>query len=196
MQRIGYLIICSILLVGCKPVRARFSELIPLSLDYDNSPDNIVIYADVQPYPGAPEPGEECLATYQPQLRIFGDGLVYLNIASGYESQPLEWEGKFDESKITELLMFLKKEGFFNSWNLGEINPVNPAGTGFRMGANLEATQVVYEGGGALDPPLYHTLIHEKVLPSLTPLSESGKNDERIAAILRAIEDCHRRINE
>ncbi len=192
MRKITYIFICCIVLIGCKPIRARFSELIPLSLNYDDSPENIVIYADVQPYPGAPKPGEECLASYQPQLRIWGDGLVYLNIVSGYESPPLEWEGKFDENKITELLKFLKNEGFFKSWNPGEINP---AGTSFRMGANLKKTRVVYERG-VLDPPLYHTLIHDKVLPSLTPLSESGKNDERIAAILRAFESCQQRINE
>jgi hypothetical protein len=190
MWRIASVFICCILLTGCRSIPAWFSANFPLSLDYDNSPDNVVIYADVQPYPGAPEPGKECLAQYQPRLRIWGDGLVYLNIAMADKPPPFYWEGKFDKNRITELLRFLKMGGFFNSWNPGEINP---AGTWFRMGVNLMKTHVQYEGG-VLDPPLYHTLVHENILPSLTPLPESGNNDERIAAILRESEDCQRRI--
>jgi hypothetical protein len=190
MRRITSLFICYLFLIGCKPILARFSETDPLSLNYDKSPNNIVIYADVQPYPGAPELGKECLAAYQPRLRIWGDGLVYLNIASDNQSPPFQWEGKFDQNKITELLRFLMVEGFFNSWNPGDLNP---SGTSFRMGADLKNTHVNYEGGD-FGPPLYQKLINEKVLPSLTPLSESGKSDARIAAILREFEDCYSRI--
>ena len=190
MRRIASVFICGILLTGCKPVQTWIDASTPLSLKYDHSLDNIVIYADVQPYPGAPEPGKECLATYQPRLRIWGDGLVYLNIASADQSPPFQFEGIFDQNKITELLRFLKIGGFFNHWNPGEINP---AGTWFKMGVNLKRTQLQYEGGD-LDPPLYHELIRENILPSLTPLDESNQHDERIEAILRESENCNRQV--
>ncbi|MEW5870759.1 MAG: hypothetical protein AB1894_15910 [Chloroflexota bacterium] len=102
---------------------------------------------------------------------------------------PLRWQGKFDQDRMTELLRFLEIGGFFDAWNPGEIDP---AADSFRMGANLETTQVQYEGGDP-DPPLYHQLV-ETILPSLTPLSESGHIDERIAAILREAEDCRKQV--
>jgi hypothetical protein len=190
MRQVASIFILCIVLLGCKPAPARPAETAQLSLDYDHSPDQVVIYADVQPVPGGPELGKECLATYQPRLRIWGDGLVYVNIASVDESPPFQWEGKFDRKKIAELLEFLEAGGFFNSWNPGAINE---AGTMFRMGANLKKTQVSYEGG-VLDPPLYHRLIHEHILPYLRPLAGPGKRDERVSAILKESEDCYNRI--
>jgi hypothetical protein len=120
-----------------------------------------------------------------------GDGLVYLNIAVADQPPPHEWQGQFNKDKITTLLAFLKAGGFFTSWDPGAINP---SGTSFRMGANLKLTQVRYEGGN-LDPPLYHALVYEHILPDLTLLSESGKPDARIAAILKENADCYQQVS-
>jgi len=61
------------------------------------------------------------------------------------------------------------------------------------MGANLDFASVLYEGGD-LDPPLYHRLVQEKVLPYLAPISEGGSSELRIAAILKESRDCYQRI--
>ena len=192
MRRIAFLIIACILLAGCKPVKAWYSAIAPLSLTYDPNPDNPVLFADVQAYPGAPEPGKECLRAFRPRLRVWGDGLVYLNIASANQSPPFLYAGHFDPEQISGLLRFLKAGGFFNSWDPGYLNP---AGTWFRMGANLKSAQFQYQGGD-LDPPLYHELVHENILPFLTPLDESGQQDGRIEAILRESEACYSQIRE
>ncbi len=57
-------------------------------LAFDPSPDNVVIYADIQPFPGGPPPDQPCLGRYFPRLRIWGDGLVFLDISqAGHTGQ-------------------------------------------------------------------------------------------------------------
>jgi hypothetical protein len=60
-----------ILLPACTAIPARYAAIIPLN--YDSSPENIVIYADVQPTPaGGFGPGKECPLEYRLHLRIWG----------------------------------------------------------------------------------------------------------------------------
>jgi len=154
------------------------------NLDYDSSPNAIIIYADIQPYPGAPPPGKECLRRFVPRLRIWGDGLVFLDIGMFGRTPPFQWNGQLDCEQLRTILKFLNEQGFFVKWEPGMINP---AGTWFRMGANLKSKDVEYSGGD-LEPPLYADLVRQ-IMPHLTPLSEQP-SDARIRILLAENKGC------
>src|SRR5574341_1608386 len=152
--------------------------------DYDNSPYALVIFADIQPYPGAPPPGKECLRRFVPRLRIWGDGLVFIDIAMFGKTPPFQWNGQLDREQLRAILKFLSEQGFFDKWDPGTPNP---AGTWFRMGANLKSKNVEYSGGD-LEPPLYAGLVRQ-IMPRLTPLSEAS-SDARIKKLLAENKGC------
>lgn len=173
-----------ILLLFVLLVSVSCSTLFGSNLDYDNSSNAIVIYADIQAYPGAPPPGKECLRRFVPRLRIWGDGLIFLDIGMFGRTPPFQWNGQLDQEQLRSILKFLNDQGFFGKWNPGIPNP---AGTWFKMGANLKSKNVEYLGGD-LEPQLYADLVRQ-IMPHLTPLEEQP-SDMRVRTLLSENKGC------
>jgi hypothetical protein len=155
------------------------------ALAYERKPDEIVIYADIQPYPVAPAPEQECLARFVPRLRVWGNGLVYLDISSARQDPPWQWTGRLDHDQIRDLLSFLDTQGFFNNW---EGEPPDETAKACRLGANTLQKSVEYTVG-RMEPVLYTQLV-ERIKPALRPLIPQDTHDPRIDSILSAHDPC------
>jgi hypothetical protein len=153
-------------------------------IPYDNNPDNVVVYTDIRTYPGAPPPGQECLGRYFPRLRIWGDGLVFLEISSANVNQPSLWSGHLTPNQMQLILNFLNKQGFFDSWT---PQVPNPAGTGLQIGTHLKERSFEYSLD--LETNIYTQLIAQ-LLPELQPFSQQTLNDARLTQVLAEVNIC------
>ena len=148
--------------------------------EFDANPETVVIFADLQPRPGPPR--ENCLHNLIPVLRIWGDGLTYINNAI-YDPTATNYIGVLSPVQIKDQISFLERHGFLKSYDLG---PVNPAGTWIEMGANLLtiswiSTSVKYSGGTDLKPQLLVQL-NDRLTPLLLPIQAGTPLDERVQA--------------
>nr|AIA10471.1 unknown Function [uncultured bacterium] len=75
-----------------------------VNLIYTAQATSEIIYADLQAYTGAPRPGEECLYTVAPVLRIFGDGRTGLDLRYTQSTPPWQWEGQLTAQQLQTLL--------------------------------------------------------------------------------------------
>ncbi len=178
-KHLPLLVLCIILLA-----LSACSRLFPDRLRFDTGPDALVIYADIQPHAVLPK-GQECLFSYVPRLRVWGDGLVYLNISRRGIEPPYEWTGRLSQEEIQQALTLLAKAGFFGKWDPGAANP---SGTSFRMGAHLKSKSVEYESGD-LAPVLYGDII-DKIQPFLLPLEPGDLADSRISTVIKQTKPC------
>jgi len=161
------------LLVACSPsLAARLpSSPVPtlpmtptVSLAYTAQATTAVVYANLQPSAGAPRPGEECLYTVAPVLRVFGDGRAGLDLRYTKSASPWQWEGQLTPQQLQTLLQGLNQQGFFTPW---KSDRSNPAGTYLEFGVHLESKTVAYISGNP-DPPFYRALV-QQLLPNLHP---------------------------
>ena len=150
-----------------------------VDLAYDNNPENVVIYADIRSYPGAPPPGQECLGKFFPRLRIWGDGLVFLDISDVGVNPPWQWNGYLTPIQLQSVLKLFEGQGFFGSWT-PEVP--NPAGTYLRVGVHLKAQSVEYYSG-EMELKL-STQLTNQIMPVLQPLAQQNANDARISTVL------------
>jgi hypothetical protein len=148
---------------------------------YDPQPNALVIYADIQPLPGAPPQGMKCLYETVPRLRVWGDGLVFLDVSEYGKKDPPLWTGQFSQSQMVDTLAFLDMEGFLDSWTPAVSDVPNPAGTSITLGVYLK-TRTIIHGSGNMDWPLYTELIN-KLLSDLTPLIIQPETDSRITKL-------------
>jgi hypothetical protein len=161
------------LLVACSPSLATRQPSSPLStrpitptvsLAYTAQATTEVVYANLQPYAGAPRPAEECLRTVAPVLRIFGDGRAGLDLRYTKSASPWQWEGQLTPQQLQTVLQGLDQQGFFTTWKPDEPNP---AGTYLEFGVRLESKTVSYISGTP-DPPFYQSVV-QQILPLLHP---------------------------
>jgi len=157
----------------------------PADLAYDNGPDSVVIYADIRSYPGAPPPGQECLGKFSPQLRIWGDGLVFLDTSAYGKNPPWHWSGYLTPVQMQSVLKSLEGQGFFGDWT--PTGP-NPAATYLRVGAHLKAQSIEYMTGD-LEPRLY-THLTDQIMSGLQPLTQQNANDVRLLGVLAGLKPC------
>jgi hypothetical protein len=160
-------------LVACSPSRAARlpaspTPMIPatptVSLAYIPHATTEIVYANLQPYAGAPRPGEECLYTIAPILRIFGDGRTGLDLRYTQSAPPWQWEGELTSQQLQTVLQGLNQQGFFTPW---KSDGPNPAGTYLEFGVRLQSKTVVYISGNP-DPAFYRSLVRQ-LLPLLHP---------------------------
>jgi hypothetical protein len=157
-----------------------------IDLTYDNQPDKIILYADVNPQAGGPRYGMTCRYNTLPRLRIWGDGFIFLDISTYGSTEPALWSGKVSTEQITAVLSYLQQQGFFNK--MWKPDGPNPAGTWFYVGADLKSQSVKYESGN-LEPDLYKGLI-SKLKPSLAPFTLDKKPDVRLDQLNIDTLDC------
>jgi hypothetical protein len=157
-------------------------------LSYESRPDQIILYADIQPIAGAPPPNTTCRYLFVPRLRIWGDGVVFLDISESGLTAPSLWSGTLTSEQIKDVLLSLQRLGFFDKdWQIDTYGP-NPAGTWFQMGAHLK-TQDVEHSSGVLKPSFYQDFI-DTIKPSLTPFSIDNKPDARFDQLNIGTRDC------
>lgn len=133
-------------------------------------------YADEQPVPGGRRPPVECYPLpYIHRMIVWGDGLVYLNKTSNEATSADLWTGILNQNQIhlsydyLNNLVFLSKSG---------ENTVNPAGTWFRVGANVNHQNIErFSGNGVM--PGYKEFV-DKILPWLVPLEGQSNLPLRI----------------
>lgn len=159
----------------------------PRSLDlaYDPNPDNAVISADLRSYAGAPPPDQPCLGQYFPRLRIWGDGLVFLDISTASSTASGRSSGRITPSQINSALTLLAENGFF-----GGFTPAgpNPAGTSLRLAIHVRSQSAVFESGD-ITLKLYTQLV-DQLKPYLQPIPRSESDDSRVQNILDGISLC------
>ncbi len=143
--------------------------------EFNRSPETIVIFVDVQPDPGPPLPS--CPHVPIPVLRVWGDGLTYINNQM-HDLDAINYAGVLEPEQVNDQLSFLDRQGFFKSIDLGGVNP---SGTWIEMGANLETISIKYSGGVDLWPKLLVQLI-DRLTSYLQPIYLITPLDERITA--------------
>ncbi len=163
------------LVICAAAILATTSSTPKEAYEFDAGSKTIVIFANVQPLPGPPLPS--CPHVPIPVLRIWGDGLTYINNQM-HDQNAINYAGVLKPEQISDQLSFLDRQGFFNGIDLGGVNP---AGTWIEMGANLATTSVKYTGGVDLWPKLLAQLI-DRMTPYLQPLYLINPLDERITA--------------
>lgn len=185
-RRMVFFVLCTMLtwsLAGCRLV-VRTPDLY-----YEASPEQVIMDADVQPHPGPPEPGTTCRYDSVPMLRIWGDGLVFLDILQYGVTGPTLWSGRLSNGQIHALLVSLQSQGFFShQWIPEEKNGPNPAGTWFRIGVHLKYTSDVYLSYD-LTPAPYQALV-DMIKPDLTPFILDNLPDPRFALLHIGTRDC------
>lgn len=177
--------IISVVVFALAVIGLLLLQVQPVDLAYDNNPESEIIYADLYWLAGSPTPGEECYAKFFPRLRIWGDGLVFLDVSYAGKEQPWYWSGYLTPDQIRYLLKSLQAQDFFGSWT---PEGPNPSGTSLRIGAHLKTQSVEYYSGD-LGPKLY-TQLMDQIMPSLQPLVEQKVNDPRILSVLSEIKSC------
>ena len=154
-------------------------------LAYDNRPDVVVIYADLRAE-GPPRLDVTCRFESVPILRIWGDGLVFLDASGPRQNDPPLWSGKLTSEQLSDSLAALNRQGFFdNTW---KPDGPNPAGDWFYVGGNLKSKTVKYSSGD-LNPVLYHDLV-TKLKPHLTPFALDNKPDARFHSLNIGTREC------
>src|SRR5262249_14600690 len=111
------------------------------SLAYIPQATTEIIYANLQPYAGAPRPGEECLYGIAPILSIFGDGRTGLDLRYTQSASPWQWEGELTSQQLQTVLQGLDQQGFFTPW---KSDGPNPSGTYLEFGVRLQSKTIVY----------------------------------------------------
>jgi hypothetical protein len=155
-------------------------------LTYNTSRDHVILYADVQPIPGGLPRGTTCRYDSIPRLRIWGDGLVFLDVSQFGVPGSVLWSGVLPAEQIQALLAFLQGQGFFNHrWT---PSGANPAGTWLTIGSQLKSGTEEYSTGD-LSPGLYQELI-SRIQPSLTPFTLNDLPDPRFNALHIGTRDC------
>src|SRR5262245_8613224 len=134
------------------------------SLSYNPPATTEIIYANLQPYAGAPRPGEECLYGIAPILSIFGDGRTGLDLRYTQSASPWQWEGQLTSQQLQTVLQGLDQQGFFTRW---KSDGPNPSGTYLEFGVRLQSKTIVYISGNP-DPAFYRSLVRQ-LLPLLHP---------------------------
>ncbi len=149
--------------------------------EFNASPQEVIIFADVQQIPGPPR--DSCPHVLRPVLRVWGDGLTYVDNRL-YDQKATNFFGVLSADQIEDQLSFLDRQGFLKSYDLGAVNP---AGTWIEMGVNLKATAVKYSGGTDLKPQLLVQLI-DRLAPLLQPVQAGSLLDERVKDAIRLAE--------
>src|SRR5579859_1268686 len=152
---------------------------------YDLSPGMVVLYADIQPIAGAPLEGMKCLYETVPRLRIWGDGLVFLDVSQYGSSDPPLWTGHLSPAQIQDVLTLLLDQGFMGEWTPSEVSA---AGSGIGLGVHLKSGSKEH-GTGYLGWPLYSALV-SRLLPKLTPLNLQPDTDTRISSLNIGSREC------
>jgi hypothetical protein len=153
---------------------------------YDISPQNIVIYSDLKWYPIVPPSDKPaCSGQFFPSLRVWGDGLVFMDPWTAGQPEAHYWSGQLTPETIQALLASLRARGFFGGWT--PIGP-NPAATWLRIGVHLENGSWEYSTGD-LSPQIYTQLI-DQIMPQLHELYPQAATDFRLTGLITAIQSC------
>jgi hypothetical protein len=162
------------------------SRMRQFDYSYNSSAQNVVIYSDLKWYPVVPPPAEPtCLGQFFPSLRVWGDGLVFLDPWTAGQPELRYWTGWITSEKIQALLASLRSYGFFGGWT--PVGP-NPAATWLRIGVHLNNQSWEYSTGD-LSPKLYTQLI-DQLMPQLSPVDPRAEIDFRVTGLIDAIQSC------
>jgi len=94
-----------------------------MDYSFNNSPNTVVILADLEINSGAPLKGQTCRYPSVPILRVWGDGLVFL-YDFDFQSQPSSlYKGRLSEPELNELIALLRAQGFFGNWTPDGASP-------------------------------------------------------------------------
>lgn len=165
------------------PVTSSPSLTSTVDLSYDPAPGIVIIDADFQPgIAGVPyHQGITCRYETIPRLRIWGDGLVFLEVSEYGKSGPPLWTGHLNPPQIQDVLTFLSEQGFLDGWTPSVADGPNPAATWIGLGVHLKNRSILH-GSGNLDWALYAVLV-ARLLPNLTPLLVQPTTDARITGL-------------
>lgn len=156
-----------------------------VDLSYDPAPGMVILYGDVQPLAGAPPIGMKCLYETVPTLRIWGDGLVFLDVSAYGASGPPLWTGHLSPAQVQDVLAYLADQGFMDDWT---PSVPSAAGTGIGLGVHLKSGSKD-QGSGDLKWPFYEALVR-RLLPMLTPLNLQPDTDTRISSLNIGSREC------
>jgi hypothetical protein len=174
------------LLLGCKSnsIFTSPSTYTPSSttnLTFDPAANNIVVFADFRNFAEPPREHEVCQFDSIPLLRIWGDGLTFLDLGYTPDDIPNRWEGCLDPNQLQDLLHYLEENAFFstqitftNKW--APPTPYLPK-RWYQLGVNLRSHSVVYESPTV---DLFWNDFSVLLRSFLSPLEISEEIDPRI----------------
>jgi hypothetical protein len=185
-RRLGALLI-ALALAACLPVKVPTAPPTtsvtvqhPIGdFGYDSTPDTVVISADYQP--GVEGIAFQMTCRYEtvPMLRIWGDGLVFLDTsANDHNAAPL-WTGRLTSAQMQDVLIFLSTQGYLDGWTPAAADGPNPAAIFIDLGVHLK-DRSIENGSGDIGWPLYGELV-KRMLPGLASLRVGPDTDMRIA---------------
>lgn len=174
------------LLLGCKSnsIFTEPSTHTPNSktnLSFDPVANKVVVFADYRNFAEPPHQHEVCQFDTIPLLRIWGDGLTFLDLGYTPDDIPNRWEGYLDPNQLQDLLYYLEENAFFsaqidfiNKW--GPPTPYIPKAW-YQLGVNLRSLSVVYESPTV---DLFWDEFSVHLRSFLSQLEISEKTDPRI----------------
>jgi hypothetical protein len=151
-------------------------------LSYDPDPSTVILNADVLPR------GATCRRAMVAGLRLWGDGLLYLNDPWYRPTDSTLWGASLSPSQVEDVLTFLSKQEFLHDWTPSPADVPSAAGTGITLAVHLRHYSIVH-GSGNLAWPFYRTVL-EHLSPMLRPMIPNVDTDSRILNLDNDAPDC------
>lgn len=172
-------------------ILATFIFIKNKNLAYDLHPNINILYVDSQINSGPPRLGEICRFPTVPILRIWGDGLTFLD-NSFYEDPAPLYAGHLSPGQIQTVLNFLYARGFISNqakfYKIWSPSGPNPASDSFFIGVRLKTIEKEYTSGDT-PPALFGELI-KMIKPYLFHLTPIKGYDAKIDGLNIGTRDC------
>ena len=151
-------------------------------LSYDPDPSTVILNADVLPREAT------CRRAMVAGLRLWGDGLLYLNDPWYHPTDSTLWGASLSPSQVEDVLTFLSKQEFLHDWTPSPADVPSAAGTGITLAVHLRHYSIVH-GSGNLVWPFYRTVL-DHLSPMLRPMIPNVYTDPRILNLDNGAPDC------
>jgi hypothetical protein len=151
-------------------------------LSYDPDPSTLILTTGMLP------PATECQHAMFAGLRLWGDGLLYLNDALIAPGESTLWGATLSPSHVAGVLTFLKNQGFMNDWTPSAADRPSGAGTGMTLAVHLRHYSIAHSWDST-DWPFYRALLNY-LIPMLRPIIPNADTDRRMLNMDNGAPDC------
>jgi hypothetical protein len=114
-------------------------------------------------------------------LRVWGDGLAYLDAWLPASSNDANWSGRLSASQVRDMLGYLANQGYLNNWTPAPGDIPNAVGTYLSLGVHLNAGSIEH-GSADGSWPVYADFA-ARLKAELSPLTVGPDTDPRIAGL-------------
>lgn len=170
------LLVTVLLVIGSIAALVIWSPLVDYG--FNNSPNSVVIRADLEINSGAPLKGQICQYPSVPVLRVWGDGLVFIDDFDLQSQSTSLYKGRLSEQEIEELIEFIRTQGFFGNWT---PDGPSPAANYLHVGVSLK--QYTYQQTFAAIPPSFYSELVEMLKPKLALFARGRAGELRIDSL-------------